>query len=193
MEFKEQNNSNQGDVYNIEKIDTIQNITHQNINPYLVEENVVSGKDVESCKTESSIIILAGVIGFFADISELFPSFDIPWWLWLLGALGSFFYIVIKYGDAFAVSSNKPVQLVESGKLIIATGKDFTKNRSEAPCIYPNCSGFIMPIDTPSEYDGPYKIMGKCSVSELQHGYVIDNNLQAYKADIYSEFNNLNE
>lgn len=189
MEFKKQNNSNQGDVYNIEKVDAVQNITHQNINPHLVDENVVSGKSVDSCKTESSIIILAGIIGFFADISELFPSFNIPWWLWILSAIGALCYIVIKYGDAFAVSKNKPIQVSESGKLLIANGQNFVKKRSEAPCIYPNCSGFILPIDTPPKYDGPYKIMGKCSVSKLQHGYVIDDNLQAYKAEIYSEFN----
>ncbi len=61
--------------------------------------------------------------------------------------------------------------------------------RSEAPCIYPNCTGFILPIDTPAKFEGAYNFMGTCSKAGLQHGYVIDDNLQAYKADIYDEFN----
>lgn len=30
--------------------------------------------------------------------------------------------------------------------------------------------------------------MGKCSVSGLQHGDLVDNNLQAYPAEIHCEF-----
>lgn len=193
MEIKNQNNLNQGDVYNIEKIDTVQNVSHQDINPYLVEEKVISGDVVDSCKVESVIVLLSGIVGFCIDILNLFSWFDFSWWLWLAGVISAFLYIVIKYEDAFFVSRNESVQVSEIGKILTPIGNDFSKKRSEAPCIYPNCKGVILPVNTPLEYEGPYNLMGKCSVSDLQHGYVIDNNLQAYKADIYNEFNKSDE
>lgn len=188
MKIKSQNNNNQGDVYNIEKIDTSNYVSHQNVSSYLVDEGFISGDSVDSCSAEGLIIFLLAIVGFFADISGLFPAFKVPWWLWILGCFCAFLYLVFKYGEVFCISKNEKIQISEPGIVLLVSGGGFSKNRSEAPCIYPNCMGKILPVNVPSEYDGPYRIMGKCSIADLQHGYVIDDNLQAYKADVYGDF-----
>lgn len=188
MKIGKQNNSNEGNVYNIENVNSVPNNRYLDISSHLVEESLLSSRALRKRDSESALVLLVGALGFLADISELFPGFDLPWWAWTIVLVVGVLYFTAKFGDTFGVSLSKNIQVIDGGKLILRTEDCFSVNRSEASCIYPNCPGVVYPIVPPEKYDGPYKIMGKCSSVGLQHGYVIDDNLQAYPMDIFNEF-----
>ncbi len=117
MKINKQKNFNEGDVFNIENINAGQEKVFQNINPYLIQEKVVTGKSVSSSYKESLVITVTASLGVLADLSELFSGFSIPWWLWVLVFLGAiFFYLPYKYGESCGVSKGKDLHISSTGE-----------------------------------------------------------------------------
>lgn len=188
MKINKQTNTNTGDVYNIEQINAVTNNNGVNISYHLQEESIIPKQRIEGYKQEASLILFIEAGAFLLDLFEIIPSLNWPWWVWGFIALASMFYLTLKYEDAYGISDPENIQISEEGVLLIPNDKGLSKTTCTAPCMYPNCQGKIVPIELPSDYDGPYKIMGKCSTANLQHGYVIDDNLQAYPHDIHTYF-----
>ena len=189
MKIGSQNNLNAGHVYNIERFNGNINSQHANMQETLIPEITIPAKDIERCKGEKIVFLVFGLTGFIADVFGIFPQFSIPWWGWILAIISSLVYFLVKYGEVFLVKTRKKLQITYEGKIIILKENSYVINKTETQCIYPNCKGTIVPINVPTAYKGPYSLMGKCSIAKLQHGYVIDDNLQAYPMDIYALFN----
>ena len=183
MKIDQQKNKNFGNVYNIE---TVNNTNHQHIN--IAEHS--SDLDIEKSKKEKLLLCLLTGFGLFADLKGLFPGLNLPWWCWLIVFLFGLIILAVRHGDAFNLSQSKTLQTDTDGNLLIPNEFGFTKKVSCAPCIYPNCEGTVIPITIPTNYNGPYNLMGECSITGKQHGYIIDDNLQAYPQDISTFFEN---
>lgn len=187
MQIKKQKNNNKGDVYNIETFNNNHAENHINIAEHTKGTGFIDKDSIEKCKNESFVFFSLAALGFLADISELFPDLSLPWWAWLVIVTVGFFTLAARHGDAFGLSGDM-LQVNNKGELLVPNTDGFSKQESKAPCIYPNCKGLIEPISTPEGYTGPYNLMGQCSIAGKQHGYIIDDNLQAYKQDIYELF-----
>lgn len=186
MKINKQTNFNKGDVINIEKIENSINNQYIDLPSHFSEQKIVSAEDVVYSKFKKVGVFLVGGIGFAADVSELIPGLNLPWWLWFLGVALGLAYFSSKYSHTKDIAITKRPQVQEDGTLIVLNENKFTLGKSEAPCIYPNCPGLIVPIEAPENYGGPYELLGICSKAGIQHGYVIDNNLQAYPSEIFN-------
>lgn len=188
MKIGKQNNANDGDVFNIETFHNAPPQEHCDLPQHFKEVKKIPKISVANKDFMTFLGGVAVVIGLIVDITELLDWFGMPWWGWLLLIVTAMVMRNHFFMDEVKISYTDEVQIGEYNSLIVPTESSFVIYESQAPCIYPNCNGTIRPVAVPDNYNGPYTIFGQCSRAGLQHGYVIDKNLQAYPAEIYSEY-----
>ena len=189
MEFKNQDNRNGGNVYNIETINNGSIFKSINIFSKTDDQRIITSADVAEARKEAGISIILTSIGAIADIKDIFSWLNLPWWGWFMICAFIFISLLIRHGDNMFIS-NKKIQIGLGGEVLLKEGNSFLSRKSRCPCVYPNCSGVITPIKTPEGYNGPYNLMAECSKTGKQHGYVVDDNFQAYPTGISDLFLN---